>query len=627
MIFCQKMEGRICTQIEETPVFDQDFDFVVVGLGVAGAIACIEGARRGLKTLGVEALTSMGGMGTNGAILGYYFGTEGGSYEKIDAESLTYNGSCFVFSGGSYGAESKKYVLDEAARRYNAHILYESVCIGVYREERRVTGLRLWTPEGEKNVSCRILVDGTGNADVCALAGCEIVSGRDLDGRMQPFSSVKVYREKDRIYSTNRDNGVVDPSDPYAMSRAILYSHAAWRGKDNAGMLYLASLPGIREGRRIVGEYMATLNDYFSDHFPEDVVFYANADLDKHGLDNAFENRPIQDWWVAANLGAANVSIPISYRSLIPRGFDGIFAVGRCIGQDRDLMSCVRMMRDMQKCGEVAAVAASLAISKGCATRNVPYDEIKAQLVRSGCFNERDNRGFRFENPQRTMNIPFRWMTELEEVYAGLKSNKPAVAIWSCKRLKAAIIPSLQEWMQSEEENLRRNSAVALALIGEKKALPVLREIVIQRDQLQWEDCRKNNQYRIWAAIYLIGILEDDQMISELIRLLDPKEEQRPEYHKEDFPLRKSPTGYNNHYLQVVTHALRALIRIGDAYPTHRTQIIQALFDVRSRKGFLGNYRLTESAYAFPEFLISTYIIRIIDQTIESWKKENGKMV
>ena len=249
-------------------------------------------------------------------------------------------------------------------------------------------------------------------------------------------------------------------------------------------------------------------------------VFYAYADLDKHGADNAFESETLQDWWVAANLGAVNVSFPVDFGSLIPRGYEGIMAVGRCMSHDRDLSSCIRMMRDMQKSGEVAATAAALAVERDCGLRELPYEILRTELVKTGCLDENNKTGYNFEVyfPAKT-TTHINWMEKEEDIRAGLDSERPGVAIWSCFLLGSTMAGPLKRWVKEGGENLRKHSAIALGLLKDTACLPVIREMIRERDPLVLKDCRKNNQIRGVIAVYIAGKLGDPEMTGTLIEL------------------------------------------------------------------------------------------------------------
>src|SRR5690606_27159798 len=86
MIISERVEGKLVKRNAELNSPVDRYDVIVVGLGTAGAIAAIAAAEQGLKVLGLERLSAMGGTGTVGAVIGYYFGNKGGLFEEIDEE-------------------------------------------------------------------------------------------------------------------------------------------------------------------------------------------------------------------------------------------------------------------------------------------------------------------------------------------------------------------------------------------------------------------------------------------------------------------------------------------------------------------------------------------------------------
>src|SRR5690606_9173677 len=93
-----------------------------------------------------------------------------------------------------------------------------------------------------------------------------------------------------------------------------------------------------------------------------------------------------QDWSVASGLWGVRFTVPIPLGALIPQGYDGLMAAGRCLAVDHDMAACVRMKRDMQQCGEGAANAAFLSITQGVPLRDVPYADLARLQAESGCL-------------------------------------------------------------------------------------------------------------------------------------------------------------------------------------------------------------------------------------------------
>lgn len=561
-------------------MMEREYDVIVVGLGTAGAIAAIVAARKGLRVLGVERHVSMGGTGTAGGVLNYYFGSRGGLFEQIDQQVHEVTKKIYAPALG-ISAEGKQYVLEQEALEAGVTLRYETAIIGVLREGNKVTGVECFSPSmGRYELQSSIVIDSTGNADVCRLAGCELRSGRTYDGQAQPFSNVLFRMEPDRVSGYYSDSGYVRPEDPASVSQAIIDSallptHLKDKYDEQSSFFRVAPQLGIRESQTIIGEENVTFENFLQDRYTRQPVFMAYSNLDNHSKDVALESRYQQDWTVAASLWGMKFTVPVPLGALIPKGYDGLLVAGRCLAVDHDMAACIRMKRDMQKCGEVAGYAAYLAITKQIPLREVPYSDLVPFLRESGCLSEREEVFFEqmsiSAGAEQSVSI-IQWLTDMVAIKEGLAGAKPGVAIWSLKRLGPAVKPDLYQWIhQHEDENLRKHSAMALALLDDKEAAPILREMVRERDPFTPRTSWRYNQARGYVAIYLLGRLADTEAVPDLIGVLTSHERFRHQDHNTVFIADEHELRF-----QYVSHALMALSRIGDLYPELRPQIIEA---------------------------------------------------
>jgi hypothetical protein len=555
----------------------QHYDVIVVGLGTAGAIAAMTAARRGLRVLGIDRHTCMGGVGTAGGVIGYYFGSRGGIYEEIDRQVPGLEKRVYTPSFG-VNAEAKQYVLEREALQAGVTIHYDTTVIAIHMEGNTVKGAECFSPDlGRYTVTSGVVIDSTGNADVCRLAGCELRGGREFDGQAQPFSNVWLRFKENRVQAAYTDSGYVFPEDPDSMSKAIvdsalLSTHLKTIYGEEERLLRITPQLGVRESQFIVGEENVTLEDFLQDRYSREPMFMAYSNLDNHSKDLAFESELQRDWTVAASLWGLKFTVPIPLGALIPRGYDGLLVAGRCLAVDHDMASCVRMKRDMQKCGEAAANAAFLSITKQLPLRAVPYRELAKLLRETDCLSEKADVYFEHRLANDDSSNPYvQWLTDADAIQSALSGEKPGVAIWSAKRMGEAIRPKLKLWMkQQEAEHLRKHSAMALALLGDHDAAPVLREIVKERDAFVPRTSSKYNQARGYAAVYLLGRLADKSLIADLQSILDEKEgftyiDANKEFISDGQELR----------FQYVSYALMALSRIGDRHVETRPTIKQ----------------------------------------------------
>ncbi|MEF3303784.1 FAD-dependent oxidoreductase [Paenibacillus sp. GYB003] len=595
------------------------YDVIVVGLGTAGAIAAIAAARKGLRVLGLDRHTSMGGAGTAGGVVGYYFGTRGGMAESIDAKAKATERTVFTPSAG-VNAEGKQYVFELEAAEAGADIRYETTVLGVRLEGQTVTGLDCFSAErGRYAVSSGVVIDGTGNADVCRLAGCELRGGRDFDGQAQPFSNALFALGPDRVRAYYTDSGYVFPENPDSLSAAVVESallstHLKDRYDEESRYMRIAPQLGVRESRFIVGEENVTLESFLQENYSREPLFMAYSNLDNHSKDVAFESGLQRDWTVAASLWGLKFTVPIPLGALIPKGYGGLLAAGRCLAVDHDMASCVRMKRDMQKCGEAAAYAAFLAVTKRIPLKDVPYAELAPLLRETGCLSPRDEVYFEHRVAQgETESGPIRWLDNVRDIRDGLAGDKPGVAIWSAGRMGDAIRPHLLRWIApGEPDHLRKHSAMALGLLGCPEAAPVLRAMVQERDPFVPSTSLKYNQARGYAAVYLLGRLADKESVPELLRLLGAGErftfaDRNKEFLSDERDLR----------FQYVSYALMALSAIGDRHEETREAIGDAF--VRYLRQLDGTLVISFKGSSDIRNVMDDKIRLLIGRTLRRW--------
>jgi hypothetical protein len=595
------------------------YDVIVAGLGTAGAIAAIAAARKGLNVLAVERLYAMGGTGTMGAVLPYYFGNKGGIYEQIDQQARELEGNCYTPSVGVNG-EAKLDVLEREAVRAGVTIRYGSTITGVLLRQRTVCGIEWISVDGQFAAESAIVIDCTGEAEVSALAGCEFRRGRQFDGQAQPFSNVWVYLDKERVRIGHSDSGYVNQGDARDYSRAILESatlktHLKESYEGTNRLLRVAPLLGIREGRFIEGEEQVTFDNYINGKYTDQPIFWAYSNLDNHSKDVAFENEIQQRWTVACSMWGYNLKIPVPLGALIPRGYDGLMVAGRCLAVDHDIATCVRMKRDMQKCGEAAANAAYLSITLKIPLRQVPYDQLAVLLEETGCLSREERALLKEAHSQiDEQNTIVHWITELEQLREGLSGTKPGLAIWSAMRIGSEIYPQLRQWVdKAPEEHLGRHSAFALALYGDSYAAAILRQMVSEQDPFTPQTSYKNNHKRGYAAIFLLGELADREAVQDLVAILvEPSDSCTM-----NEGIEMTQAERDELYFQYISFTVVSLGRIGDRHIDLRQRIAEAYLRLLGRKDLALSIML--SGIAGIRFEMNDKVRKAIEESMSRW--------
>ena len=203
--------GKVREEARELPVL-ATADVVVAGGGMGGYPAAIAAARTGARTILLERCGFLGGMLT--ACLAGRFCWENdengrqiiaGIWEETKQRLVALNAcpGTLKFDGPMYGPhitippsatntpfdpEMLAYVAMGMAQEAGVNILLHTTVVGVVKDGDRVRGVIVESKSGRAAVMGKVVVDATGDADVCHAAGVPIQKGRDSDGRMMGLS-------------------------------------------------------------------------------------------------------------------------------------------------------------------------------------------------------------------------------------------------------------------------------------------------------------------------------------------------------------------------------------------------------------------------------------------------------
>ena len=345
---------------------DSSYDVVVVGVGTSGAGAAVGASRRGAKTLAVDFMTLLGGVGSEGRICGYYDG-------NICGFTLESDGGREALGGVYYHAQSEWFRRE--IRQKGGTVWFACAGMDVIRDGNRVSGVVIRMDDGTvRRVKAKAVVDATGNSDVAAQAGAEtdFINGRELSLQGAGQSVHQMY-----TISVNSDIGFVDDTSAEAMSNFALRS----RLSALTALWNQSSLVDSRERRRIVGDYVLTPVDIMLERTFPDTICRANSRFDTHGqtehplVPDVLEGDAHRRYW-------ANEP----YRILLPKGIEGMLVTGLGISAHRDAMPVLRMQAEMRNLGYAAGVAAAMAAEKGVTPRQIDVKDLQRHLVSIGAL-------------------------------------------------------------------------------------------------------------------------------------------------------------------------------------------------------------------------------------------------
>jgi hypothetical protein len=178
----------------------------------------------------------------------------------------------------------------------------------------------------------------------------------------------------------------VDPLDPGDLTRAEVDARAqAMRlmsffrrdvpGFANARIAATAAQIGIRESRRIVGEYTLTRDDVLAARTFPDAVARSAYPIDIHN--------PSGSGTTTFRL-PPGASYEIPYRCMVPERVDALLVAGRCISTTHEALASTRLTPTVMTLGQAAGTAAAMCVAAGRRPRDVRAEDLRRELIADG---------------------------------------------------------------------------------------------------------------------------------------------------------------------------------------------------------------------------------------------------
>jgi hypothetical protein len=355
-----------------------EYDVVVVGGGTGGAPAGIAAGRQGARTLLIEYLHGLGGVGTMGYIASYYHGNRVGFSAEVDKGVAAYGEK---IREGSWNPEHKGEWYRSALRKAGVEVWFGVLGQGVVMNGQKVIGIVVLTPQGRGVVLGRTVIDSSGNADIAAAAGATCRYTDETDVAVQGTGLPQ--RELGQKY-TNTDYTFVDDTDVFDIWRVLVTAKMKFRGAYDLGQLI-----DTRERRQIMGDFFFSPMDMVLKRTFPDTIVIARSNFDTHGyiIHPMFMIRPPH---------RDDIDVRVPWRCLLPAGLDGIIVTGLGVSAHRDALPCIRMQADIQNQGYAAGVAAAMIARSGASTRELDIKALQRHLIQvgnlpQGILHEKDN--------------------------------------------------------------------------------------------------------------------------------------------------------------------------------------------------------------------------------------------
>ncbi len=413
------------------------YDVVVAGSGPAGLCAAVAAAREGAKVALVERYGVVGGnltVGYVGPILGMV-GRGTMRDELVELLGVPEN-DMIGESGRAHDFEQAKRVLTKFVAHPNIDVYLQTSVYDVVKEGDRLCGLIVATNDGPFALMGKTIVDATGDGIVAYMAGAPTEKGRD-DGLMQPvtleftisgvdesraiicigdvddvclgderfldfckrcaeegklphkLAAVRLHptvRAGERQVNTTQVNGVdmtrveqifaaeAELREQIALLERFLRENVP--GYENCRCVASGATTGVRETRRVMGDYVITAEEMAEGcRFDDVVVHRAEFIVDIHNPEGAGQAEEHIQYCKPYDL---------PYRCFTPRDVEGLYVAGRCISGTHRAHASYRVMSICMAMGEAVGIAAAMCAERGCTPRMLDVKALQNRMTERG---------------------------------------------------------------------------------------------------------------------------------------------------------------------------------------------------------------------------------------------------
>ena len=338
-------------------------------------------------------------------------------------------------TGVNYNPERLKLVWDELLATAGVHVLLHATLVAAEQDaSTRLTGVVISTKRGFFRIAARRFIDASGDADLCHLAGVPYekageqepaqtltttfrMSNVDLPAYlaaggkkllMQRMAEAldrgthALPRKSGSLHAMNAHGCVstvavrvagVDATDFEQLTaaeqegRRQAFAYEGFfrdrvPGFASANIIGLSHQIGVRETRRVYGEYRLTKEDCLSVGRFGDRVLLCGAPIEDHQASK--DGAPETIWRYIP--GGQAYDVP--YRTLVPRGREELWVAGRCFSATHDAHASCRSMAQTMAMGQAAGTAAALSLGSRHGALDVAVTALQAHLRAHGALLE-----------------------------------------------------------------------------------------------------------------------------------------------------------------------------------------------------------------------------------------------
>jgi len=423
----------------------EDTDILVVGAGSSGCMAAIAAASsKKYKVLLVERYGFFGGTSTQMLDTFYGFFTPRETPKKIVGglpdrvvNALNDYGEIFLRpntygagTGVNYNPERLKNVWDTLLIEAGANFLLHTTLIDVNPLPNGRYECIFWNKSGFWKVAATRVIDASGDADFCHLAGFayeiagehepaqsmtttfrmanvdlddyEKAGGKKLLKEIMAKTTHPLPRKEGSAHPMNAEKCIstvavkvaglnalnvdeLTKAEIEGRRQAFIFEEFFQEevpGYAHSKIIGLSNQIGVRETRRVYGEHRLTKAECMAALVPDDSVLLCGAPIEDHREGKNGETETV--WQYIPNNGVYGVP----YGTIVPKGSETVWVTGRCFSATHDAHASCRSMAQTMAMGHAAGLAAVQSLEKNEAANQVDVRVLRERLHRQGCILE-----------------------------------------------------------------------------------------------------------------------------------------------------------------------------------------------------------------------------------------------
>jgi len=338
-------------------------------------------------------------------------------------------------------------LLDEKMEDAGVDVLLYTQVVDVIVSGNSITHVIIYNRSGVQAIKTKAVIDATGNAEIAFKSGCETMKGRKEDGKMTPaslifhvynidekalakyiederdpklrklinelrekgvwnfpydiFIATKLVENGEFYINTNRLTGV-DGTNGVSLSEGMKLGRKEIHrlmeifkknipGFENARIKTIAPQMGVRETRRIVGDFVLSVNDLAQDKTFGDCIGFSMygwdlPDPDKPSI-QPFANDDVSGYKYKIKKG---LSTPLPYRIMLPKPIENLICPGRAVSVEGQVLGPVRVMAPCMAMGEAAGIAAGQVVKNDVSFAEINIEKLREKLKNAGAIIDKE---------------------------------------------------------------------------------------------------------------------------------------------------------------------------------------------------------------------------------------------